>query len=308
MEPPPLVRTPELGDVPAPDWLAPVATSSGLRWAGWRATRRRSTHLVTSSQQPVHGRDRAQVGPLVKEGGPDLGRCHVAEALGVKHLGDRFPLGPAQGPWRPRPRRRRALQRRDGGAGSGWPGTGRGPHRPLAAPPSEPAPRRLGRESRLGLVGVRALRELLQERVHSSLDLDDGLGLGQLGLQPGVLLGAAARVRPGSGRLGHPRCVPRRPPANLRAPGGASRTTSRRTGPAGAGWPPSGPARWPAPTRPGASNAGERPTGPGCIVPGHAQVPLPGAPAWSVCFATRRVTRRVLCGTSSRFGTAPSRR
>jgi CheY-like chemotaxis protein len=28
-------------------------------------------HLVTSSQQPVHGRDRAQVGSLVEKGGPD---------------------------------------------------------------------------------------------------------------------------------------------------------------------------------------------------------------------------------------------
>jgi hypothetical protein len=53
VKPPPLVRTSELGDVPVQTWLAPAATNSGLRWAGWRATRRRSRILVRSSQQPV---------------------------------------------------------------------------------------------------------------------------------------------------------------------------------------------------------------------------------------------------------------
>ncbi len=73
-------------------------------------------------------------------------------------------------------------------------------------------------DGRLRVVGVRALGELFQERVHFSLDLDDRFGLGQLGLQPFVL--GAEFVRPRAA------CGAPRPPSEAR-PSLTTRVPSR---------------------------------------------------------------------------------
>src|SRR5437867_852066 len=69
-------------------------------------------HLVPGPQEAVHGRDRAQVGALVEQHRPHLGRGLVAEALGVQHGDDAGLLLCAQSPGRARPRWRRAVKGR----------------------------------------------------------------------------------------------------------------------------------------------------------------------------------------------------
>ena len=58
------------------------------------------TYLGAGPQQPVHHRDRAQVGAFVQQRGPHLGGGEVAEPFAVEHLDDVVAFGDAERPWR----------------------------------------------------------------------------------------------------------------------------------------------------------------------------------------------------------------
>src|SRR5579884_502866 len=133
-------------------WFGHSAISSGFRYAGWTACRRRSR---TSSTEP---RIRSMVGTEARytpsSRSVALRRRHVHEALGAQHLAHPLSLRLAQRPWlRPRRLRRRTRP----GWALGVPAVVRG---------GPPAHRRAGRR---GAHHRRQLRDRLIDHLVSSL-------------------------------------------------------------------------------------------------------------------------------------------
>jgi len=100
----PLGRPLELGDVPGPNLVG----SSGQQF-GFAVMRSRDVPapffdlLVFGGQDAIHRPRRAQVLPVVEQGGIDLQRRLVLEALAVKHLHDGLPFRCCQRQRRPWP-------------------------------------------------------------------------------------------------------------------------------------------------------------------------------------------------------------
>ena len=93
----PFRRAVQLGDVPGPDLVRAGRHQLGLDGRGmeWPGRAARGSRPVCA-QQPVEGGHRAQVGALVQQDRPRLGRGGVSEPLAVQHVQDRAPLGRAQ--------------------------------------------------------------------------------------------------------------------------------------------------------------------------------------------------------------------
>ena len=72
--------------------------SSGFLCAGMGGLAAAFTHLVVLVQNPVHGGDRSEVGPLVEQFGVDGGRGLIDELVGLEGRFDLLALDIAQGP------------------------------------------------------------------------------------------------------------------------------------------------------------------------------------------------------------------
>jgi len=119
---------------------APGGQDLGDRVGGVTQLRPPLPGFAGRPEQPVHRADRAQVGPLVEQGGHHLRRSEIAEPLGVQHLEHPGPFGIAQRPRRGgsglRPRSTGRLPSAD----TAWSATLRSPRTPCAPPPPGPAP------------------------------------------------------------------------------------------------------------------------------------------------------------------------
>jgi len=96
--------TPELGDIPRPHPVRCRGQELGSFLGGMGALAASFTVLPRDGQQPVHGRDRAQVDAVVEQPGPDLCGGGIAELLGSQHVQDVLAFGFGQlvgrlGPW-----------------------------------------------------------------------------------------------------------------------------------------------------------------------------------------------------------------
>jgi len=117
VEPRPLRRTPQLGDVPRPHLVRPVRHELRFHRRRVRGLPAAFPRTGGLTQQPIERRDRAQVAALVQQDRPRLGRGQVDEPIRVQLGQDRGPLLGCQGTGlgavavrgRRRPRWRRGL-------------------------------------------------------------------------------------------------------------------------------------------------------------------------------------------------------
>ena len=79
----PFDRAQQLGYVPSPDLIGSGGQQFRLLVMGMAELVAALLQLSISSQDAVHGADRAEIDALVEQGGIDLGWRLVAEALGV---------------------------------------------------------------------------------------------------------------------------------------------------------------------------------------------------------------------------------
>ena len=166
----PLRRAVQLGDVPRVHLVRPGGCELGLDGSGMRGLPAALPALARLAQHPVVGGYRAEVGALVQQRGPCLGRGGVGEPLRVQRVEDGLPFGCRQRTGlRPVPLRHgcRARRRRGwpGAAGTRWPAA----RRPPRTPPGCRFAARAGRSPRRSRIrpgpGVRALGDRLQERL-----------------------------------------------------------------------------------------------------------------------------------------------
>src|SRR5450759_3066254 len=94
----PLLRTVQLGDVPRPHRIRCGGDELGLLVGRVGGLTSSFTNLIVLVEDPVHGRDRPQVDPLVEQLGVDGGRCLVDELVGLEECLDLLALDRAEGP------------------------------------------------------------------------------------------------------------------------------------------------------------------------------------------------------------------
>jgi len=85
-----LLRTVELGDVPAPNGIRFGGDELGFLLGRVGGLSSPFTHLVVLVEDPVHGGDRSQVDTLVEQLGVDGGRSLVDELVRVEQALDLF--------------------------------------------------------------------------------------------------------------------------------------------------------------------------------------------------------------------------
>ena len=146
VEPVPLVRAGEPGDVPRPHLVRGGRDELGLDVGGVSSIASTFSDLVACAQDAIHGRHRREIAAFVEQRGPHLGGCLVAEAFVVERGDDLGVLFVAErsrrsGPWRGRAERSAICDVAVVGAGSGR--TLAGSDRPMIGASSSTAASRI---------------------------------------------------------------------------------------------------------------------------------------------------------------------
>src|ERR1019366_8379858 len=94
----PLLRSVQFRYVPRPNFVRPLGDELGFLMRRMGCLAAAFAHLVVFVEDPVHGGERCEVGPLVEQLGVDGGRCLVDELIGLEGRLDLLTLDFAQGP------------------------------------------------------------------------------------------------------------------------------------------------------------------------------------------------------------------
>ena len=111
MEAGPLCRPAQLRDIPRPHFVGLDRQQLGLGIGGVDQLVAPLAHLIATREQPIQGPHRAEIDPLIEQGGVDLPYRAIGETIAVEGTEDTLPLAVAERQRRPAACGRRSLGR-----------------------------------------------------------------------------------------------------------------------------------------------------------------------------------------------------